>query len=142
LIFAEIALARFFTSKYYRLTICSTGVIVAEIVWIAHFFQAFWIISLCLMLIEQPDRSAICAKTRYYQSRPRRCRQVASVPQSDYYKPRGIPLQHITLTVDELEAIGTAGEDIAEDEVGRGGFRVEQTQVGSLKNTNRCYNWV
>jgi hypothetical protein len=46
------------------------------------------------------------------------------------------------LTVDELEAIGTAGEDIAEAEVGRGGFRVEQTQVGSLKNTNRCYNWV
>jgi predicted DNA-binding protein (UPF0251 family) len=78
------------------------------------------------MLIEQPDRSAIRAKTKYYQSRPRHCRRVASLPQSDYYKPRGIPLavlKQITLTVDELEAIGTADEDIAEDKAGRDGFR-------------------
>lgn len=87
---------------------CSTIVILAEIAWIAHFFRAFWIISLCLMLIEQQDRSAIRAKTKYYQSRPRHCRRVASLPRSDYYRPRGIPLavlQHITLTVDELEVI-------------------------------------
>jgi predicted DNA-binding protein (UPF0251 family) len=78
------------------------------------------------MLIEQLNRSVIRAKTKYYQSKPRHCRRVASLPQSDYYKPRGIPLavlQHVTLTVDELEAIGTADEDIAEDEAGRGGFR-------------------
>jgi predicted DNA-binding protein (UPF0251 family) len=40
--------------------------------------------------------------------RPRHFRKVGCLPQANYYKPRGIPLavlQHITLTVDELEAI-------------------------------------
>ena len=40
--------------------------------------------------------------------RPRNFRRVGCLPQSNYYKPRGIPLsvlQQITLTVDELEAI-------------------------------------
>jgi predicted DNA-binding protein (UPF0251 family) len=40
--------------------------------------------------------------------RPRNFRRVGCLPQANYYKPRGIPLsvlQHITLTVDELEAI-------------------------------------
>lgn len=43
--------------------------------------------------------------------RPRNFRRVGCLPQSNYYKPRGIPLsilQHITLTVDELEAIRLA----------------------------------
>jgi len=43
--------------------------------------------------------------------RPRHCRRVAHLPESNYYKPRGIPLsalQQITLTVDELEAIRLA----------------------------------
>ena len=43
--------------------------------------------------------------------RPRHCRRVAYLPQATFYKPRGIPLsvlQHITLTVDELEAIRLA----------------------------------
>ncbi|HUT31025.1 MAG TPA: DUF134 domain-containing protein [Sedimentisphaerales bacterium] len=43
--------------------------------------------------------------------RPRHCRRVGCLPQSTYYKPRGIPLsvlQHVTLTVDELEAIRLA----------------------------------
>ena len=40
--------------------------------------------------------------------RPRHCRRVGYLPQADFYKPRGIPLsvlEHVTLTVDELEAI-------------------------------------
>lgn len=40
--------------------------------------------------------------------RPRNRRRVGCLPQSSYYKPRGIPLstlQHVTLTVGELEAI-------------------------------------
>ena len=40
--------------------------------------------------------------------RPRHCRRVAQLPQTNYYKPRGIPLsvlEEVTLTVDELEAI-------------------------------------
>ena len=40
--------------------------------------------------------------------RPRHFRRVGCLPQANFYKPRGIPLsvlQHITLTVDELEAM-------------------------------------
>ena len=40
--------------------------------------------------------------------RPRQCRRVAMPPQSNYYKPRGVPLsvlEQVTLTVDELEAL-------------------------------------
>ncbi len=43
--------------------------------------------------------------------RPRHFRRVGCLPQANFYKPRGIPLailQHITLTVDELEAIRLA----------------------------------
>jgi predicted DNA-binding protein (UPF0251 family) len=43
--------------------------------------------------------------------RPRHCRRVGCLPQSNFYKPRGIPLsvlQHVNLTVDELEAIRLA----------------------------------
>jgi predicted DNA-binding protein (UPF0251 family) len=40
--------------------------------------------------------------------RPRRCRNVSQLPPSDYFKPRGIPLSHLSevvLTIDELEAL-------------------------------------
>lgn len=43
--------------------------------------------------------------------RPRHCRRVGHLPLANYYKPRGIPLavlQHVNLTVDELEAIRLA----------------------------------
>jgi len=43
--------------------------------------------------------------------RPRHCRRVGCLPQVNFYKPRGIPLsvlQHVNLTVDELEAIRLA----------------------------------
>ena len=43
--------------------------------------------------------------------RPRRCRRVGRLPQSTYYKPRGVPLavlEHVNLAVDELEAIRLA----------------------------------
>ena len=43
--------------------------------------------------------------------RPRQYRRVGCLPQANYYKPAGIPLailQHVTLTVDELEAIRLA----------------------------------
>lgn len=44
-------------------------------------------------------------------SRPRLCRRVGCLPQSSYYKPRGVPLsmlEHVNLTVDEFEAIRLA----------------------------------
>jgi len=43
--------------------------------------------------------------------RPRHCRRIGCLPQVNYYKPRGIPLsvlQHVNLTIDELEAIRLA----------------------------------
>jgi predicted DNA-binding protein (UPF0251 family) len=43
--------------------------------------------------------------------RPRNFRRVGCLPQSNYYKPRGIPLsvlEHVNLTFDELEAIRLA----------------------------------
>ena len=44
-------------------------------------------------------------------ARPVNCRRVGSMPQSDYFKPRGIPLsvlEEVVLTVDEFEAIRLA----------------------------------
>ncbi len=44
-------------------------------------------------------------------ARPRNCRRVGSLPESTYFKPRGIPLtmlEEVVLTVDEFEAIRLA----------------------------------
>ena len=44
-------------------------------------------------------------------ARPMNCRRVGSLPQSDYFKPRGIPLsmlEEVVLTVDEFEAVRLA----------------------------------
>src|SRR4030043_903174 len=44
-------------------------------------------------------------------ARPRNCRRVGSMPESNYFKPRGIPLsllEDVVLTVDEFEAIRLA----------------------------------
>ena len=44
-------------------------------------------------------------------ARPRNCRRVGSMPESNYFKPRGIPLsvlEEVILTVDEFEAIKLA----------------------------------
>ncbi len=47
-------------------------------------------------------------------ARPRNCRRVGLLPESNYFKPRGIPLsmlEEVNLTVDELEAIRLADLD-------------------------------
>ena len=44
-------------------------------------------------------------------ARPRNCRWVSSIPESTYFKPKGIPLsilEEVVLTVDECEAIRLA----------------------------------
>ncbi len=44
-------------------------------------------------------------------ARPINCRRVASMPQANYFKPRGIPLselEEVILTIDEFEAIRLA----------------------------------
>ena len=47
-------------------------------------------------------------------ARPRNCRRVSAMPESDYFKPRGIPLsflEEVALTVDEFEAMRLADMD-------------------------------
>ena len=47
-------------------------------------------------------------------ARPRNCRRVGLLPESHYFKPRGIPLsllEEVILTVDELEAVRLADLD-------------------------------
>jgi uncharacterized protein len=47
-------------------------------------------------------------------ARPRQCRRVGSIPESNYFKPRGIPLsmlEEVILTVDECEALRLADLD-------------------------------
>ena len=47
-------------------------------------------------------------------ARPRNCRRVGLMPESNYFKPRGIPLsmlEEVNLTVDELEAVRLADLD-------------------------------
>ena len=47
-------------------------------------------------------------------ARPRNCRRVGLMPESNYFKPRGIPLsmlEEVILTVDELEALRLADLD-------------------------------
>jgi len=44
-------------------------------------------------------------------ARPRQCRRVGSMPESSYFKPRGIPLsalEEVVLTMDEFEALRLA----------------------------------
>ncbi|HSR13941.1 MAG TPA: DUF134 domain-containing protein [Thermodesulfobacteriota bacterium] len=44
-------------------------------------------------------------------ARPKTCRRVSSIPGSNYFKPRGIPLsmlEEVVLTIDEFEAIRLA----------------------------------
>ena len=44
-------------------------------------------------------------------ARPRHCRRVGVIPETNYFKPRGIPLsmlEEVVLTVDEFEAIRLA----------------------------------
>jgi uncharacterized protein len=44
-------------------------------------------------------------------ARPRQCRRVGSIPESNYFKPRGIPLsmlEEVVLTVDEFESVRLA----------------------------------
>ena len=44
-------------------------------------------------------------------ARPRQCRRVSSIPESNYFKPRGIPLsmlETVILTIDEFEAVRLA----------------------------------
>ena len=53
-------------------------------------------------------------------ARPRQCRRVGSMPESNYFNPRGVPLsalEEVILTVDEFEAIRLADlEDLYQEQ--------------------------
>ena len=62
-------------------------------------------------------------------ARPRNCRRVGSMPQSDYFKPRGIPLsmlEEVVLTVDEFEAVRLADFEGLYQEQAAGKMRVSR----------------
>jgi uncharacterized protein len=56
----------------------------------------------------------------YFMVRPKECRKISVLPGDDYFKPRGIPLIHLSevqLGLDEFEAIRLADfENLYHDE--------------------------
>lgn len=68
-------------------------------------------------------------------SRPRRCRQVAGVPQAAYFKPQGIPirdLSEVSLAVEGLEAIRLADLEGLNMETAAVGMGVSRHTFGRI----------
>ena len=71
-------------------------------------------------------------------SRPCRCRRIRCRPDTNYFKPRGIPLdalEEVNLTLDELEAIRLAdlGELYQEDAAKK--MNVSRQTFGNIINS-------
>jgi len=71
-------------------------------------------------------------------SRPCRCRRIRCRPDTNYFKPRGIPLdalEEINLTLDELEAIRLAdlGELYQEDAAKK--MNISRQTFGNIINS-------
>ena len=70
--------------------------------------------------------------------RPRRCRRIRCNPDTNYFKPRGIPLdalEEVNLTLDELEAIRLADlmESYQEDAAKK--MNVSRQTFGNIINS-------
>jgi predicted DNA-binding protein (UPF0251 family) len=68
-------------------------------------------------------------------ARPMNCRRVGSMPQSDYFKPRGIPLsrlEEVVLTVDEFEAVRLADLEGLYQEQASGKMSVSRQTFGRI----------
>ena len=68
-------------------------------------------------------------------ARPRNCRRVGSIPKSNYFKPRGIPLsmlEEVILTVDECEAIRLADLESLYHEQAAEKMRVSRQTFGRI----------
>ncbi len=68
-------------------------------------------------------------------ARPINCRRVGSMPQSDYFKPRGIPLsmlEEVVLTVDEFEALRLADLEGLYQEQAAGKMNVSRQTFGRI----------
>jgi predicted DNA-binding protein (UPF0251 family) len=73
-------------------------------------------------------------------ARPRNCRRVGSVPESNYFKPRGIPLtmlEEVVLTVDEFEAIRLADLENLYQEQAAGKMNVSRQTFGRIIESAR-----
>jgi uncharacterized protein len=73
-------------------------------------------------------------------ARPRNCRQVGSIPESNYFKPRGIPLtmlEEVILTVDECEAIRLADLEGLYQEQAAEKMRVSRQTFGRMIESAR-----
>ena len=68
-------------------------------------------------------------------ARSRHCRRVGSIPESNYFKPRGIPLmmlEEVILTVDEFEAIRLADLESLYQEQAAGRMNVSRQTFGRI----------
>lgn len=72
--------------------------------------------------------------------RPKCCRTVGSLPASEYFKPRGIPLtdiEEIILSVDELEALHLADYEQLYQEQAARRMNVSRQTFGRILDTAR-----
>ncbi len=77
----------------------------------------------------------IFLKGEFGMARPRHCRRVGSLPESNYFKPRGIPLsmlEEVILTVDEFEAVRLADLDGLYQEQAAEKMRVSRPTFGRI----------
>jgi predicted DNA-binding protein (UPF0251 family) len=68
-------------------------------------------------------------------ARPIHCRRVGSMPESNYFKPRGIPLsalEEVVLAVDEFEAIRLADLESLYQEQAAGKMNVSRQTFGRI----------
>ncbi len=73
-------------------------------------------------------------------ARPRNCRRVGSMPGSNYFKPRGIPLstlEEVVLSVDEFEAIRLADLEGLYQEQAAERMKVSRQTFGRIVETAR-----
>ena len=73
-------------------------------------------------------------------ARPRQCRRVGSMPESNYFKPRGIPLsmlEEVVLTVDEFEAIRLADLESLYQEQAAENMKVSRQTFGRIIESAR-----
>lgn len=73
-------------------------------------------------------------------SRPKKCRCVNCCPDSNYFKPKGIPivnLEEVSLSLDELEAIRLADLEGLYHEEAAGGMNVSRATFGRILDAAR-----
>lgn len=73
-------------------------------------------------------------------ARPRNCRRVSSMPESTYFKPRGVPLstlEEVVLSVDEFEAIRLADLEGLYQEQAAERMKVSRQTFGRIVETAR-----